>query len=86
MSAEFQTETRAQQRAGLFTTLSHQQASLADGVDSSDKTLAARVHQPLLPLRLHGCGAHVCKFPDRGAQSVTGSARVTVTTWHVPIC
>ena len=86
MSAEIQAETRALQRAGLFTTLSHQQASLADGVDSSDKTLAARVHQPLLPSRLHSCGANVCRNPGRGAQSVTGSARVTVTTWHVPIC
>ena len=143
MSAEIQAKTRALQRAGLFTTLSHQQASLADGVDPSDKTLAARVHQPLLPLRLyccgshvcrnpdrntrstggwapshvikpggtlsdgvdssdktlaarvhqplhlsrlHSCGAHVCKNPDRGAQSVTGSARAPVTTWHVPYC
>ncbi len=86
MSAEIQVETRALQRAGLFTTLSYQEASLADSVDSSGKTLAARVHQPLLPLRLYGCGAHVCRNPDRGAQSVTGSARVTVTTWHVPYC
>ena len=80
MSAEIQTETRAQQRAGLFTTLSHREASLAECVDSSDKTLAARVHQPLLSLRLYGCWAHVCKNPGRGAQSVTGFALTPVTT------
>ena len=60
--------------------------SSADGVDSSDKTLAAHAHLRLLLLRLHRCGAHICKNPVRGAQSVTGSTRVTVTTWHVPFC
>ena len=87
MSAKIQAKTRALQWAGLLATLSYssyQEASSADGVDSSDKTLAARVQQPLLPLRLYGCGAHVCKNPGRGAQSVTGSARAPVTTDTYP--
>ena len=74
MSAEIQAKTRALQRAGLFTTLSHQQASLADGVDPSDKTLAARVHLRLVPFRLNGCGAHVFRNPDRNTRSTGGWA------------
>jgi hypothetical protein len=70
MSAEIQAKTRALQRAGLFTTLSPQEASSADGVDSSDKTLAARVHQPLLSLRLYGCGAYVCRNPGRNTRYI----------------
>ena len=74
MSAEIQAETRAQQRAGLFTTLSHQEASSAEGVDSSDKTLAERVHLRLVSLRLHGCGTHVCRNLDQYTRSTTGWA------------
>ena len=65
MSAKVQAETRTLQCSWLVTTLSHQEASSAGGVDSSDKTLAARVHLRLASLRWYGCGAHVCKFPDR---------------------
>ena len=74
VSPEIQAKTRALQRAELFTTLSHQEASLADGVDPSDKTLAARVHLRLVPFRLNGCGAHVCRNPDRNTRSTGGWA------------
>ena len=43
-------------------------------VDSSDKTLAARVHLRLVLLRLYGCGAHVCKNPGRNTRSTAGWA------------
>ena len=87
MSAEIQAETRALQVARHHKTSSYssyQEASSADGVDSSDKTLAAREHLRLLLLRLYGYGAHVCRNPGRGAQSVTGIARASVAPYTSP--
>ena len=58
-----------QERAGL--------AWSAVPVDSQDTTSAARVHQPLHPLRLYGCGPHVCRNPGQNTRSTASCMHVS---------
>ena len=48
-------------------------------VASGNSILAARLSPAVHAACRHGCGAGLREFSDRGAQSVTGSARAPVT-------